>query len=114
MCVTKKALSPLQSGLTVGSCWTSSAAELLLEAQLLAVVDVVAGASAPNPESKLGFLAAALPLQLFIPRVEDDAAEVGIFPSLLSLLNHLIWEQESRKSLGLAYEISYYRFCSIS
>ena len=119
MCVTKKAISTLQSGLTVGSCWTSSAAELPLdmlavEAPLFAVVDVVAGASAPNPESKLGFLAAALPLQLFIPLAEDDAAEVGIFPSLLSLLNHLIWEQESRKSLRLAYEISYYRFCSIS
>ena len=84
MCVTKKAISTLQSGLTVGSCWTSSAAELPLdmlavEAPLFAVVDVVAGASAPNPESKLGFLAAD-PLQLFIPRAEDDAAEVMIFP----------------------------------
>ena len=95
MCASlKKLYRPCSlSGLTAGSCWTSSAAELLLEAQLLAVVDVVAGASAPNPESKLGFLAAALPLQLFIPRVEDDAEEVGIFPSLfafLSLLYHLI------------------------
>ena len=73
--------------LTVGSCWTSSAAELPLdmltvEAPLFAVVGVT-GASVPNPESKLGFLAAALP-QLFIPRAEDEAAEVGIFPSLFA------------------------------
>ena len=55
-----------------------------VEAPLFAVVDVVAGASAPNPESKLGFLAAALP-QLFIPLVEDDAAGVGVFPSLFDI-----------------------------
>ena len=42
----------------------------------------VAGASVPNPESKLGFLAAALP-QFFIPRAEDDAAEAAIFPYLI-------------------------------
>lgn len=34
----------------------------------------IAGASAPNPESKLGFLAAVALLQFFIPLAEDDAA----------------------------------------
>ena len=80
---------------------------LAVEAPLFAVVDVATGASAPNPESKLGFLAAAALPQLFIPRVEDDAAEAGIFPSLftiLSLLCHLILGIGRRveSSLGLA------------
>ena len=74
--------SGLSGLLTVGSWWTSSAAGLLLdmfavEAPLVAA-EGVTGASAPSPESKLGFLAAALP-QLFIPLVEDDAAEASIF-----------------------------------
>ena len=42
------------------------------------IVVGVAGASAPNPESKLGFLAVAL-LQFFIPLAEDDAIVI-IFP----------------------------------
>lgn len=38
----------------------------------------IAGASAPNPESKLGFLAAVALLQFFIPLAEDDAVVVRL------------------------------------
>ena len=102
--------------LTVRSCWTSSAELLLdmpppLDEAAFALVDVavggVAGASAPNPESKLGFLAAALLLQFFIPLAEDDAVLRECFrnSSTAFCLSNYAWKKTPSSTNDLTTDL---------